>query len=74
MTAGSNVLGFLSAFFYKFCDHGSKCLKIFSGETCVLLLNMLTLVHTGAYHMEKISRRLLYIYRNWYYLGVELSG
>ena len=39
-----------------------------------LLLNMLTLVHTGAYHMEKISRRLLYIYRNWYYLWVELSG
>ena len=24
--------------------------------------------------MEKISRRLFYIYRNWYYLWVELSG
>ena len=33
-----------------------------------------TVVHTWAYHMEKISRRLFYIYRNWYYLWVELSG
>ena len=33
-----------------------------------------TIVHTWAYHMEKISRRLFYIYRNWYYLRVELSG
>ena len=33
-----------------------------------------TLLHTWAYHMEKISRRLFYIYRNWYYLWVELSG
>ena len=33
-----------------------------------------TLVHTWAYHMDKISRRLFYIYRNWYYLWVELSG
>ena len=24
--------------------------------------------------MEKINRRLFYIYRNWYYLWVELSG
>ena len=33
-----------------------------------------TLIHTWAYHMEKMSRRLLYIYRNWYYLWIELSG
>ena len=39
-----------------------------------LLLNMLTLVHTWAYHMEKISRRLFYIYRIWYHLWVELRG
>ena len=39
-----------------------------------LLLNMLTLVHTWAYHMEKISRRLFYISRNWCYLWFELSG
>ena len=30
--------------------------------------------HLWAYHMEKISRRLFYICRNWYYLWVELSG
>ena len=27
-----------------------------------------------AYHMEKISRKLFYIYGNWYYVWVELSG
>ena len=29
-------------------------------------------MHTWAYHIEKIPRRLFYIYRNWYYLLVEL--
>ena len=38
------------------------------------LLNMLHISTHLAYHMEKISRRLLYIYRNWYYLWIELSG
>ena len=33
-----------------------------------------TLVHTWAYHTEKITRRLFYIYRNWYHLWVKLSG
>ena len=33
-----------------------------------------TLVHTWAYHIEKISRRLFYIDRNWYCLWIELSG
>ena len=32
------------------------------------LLNMLYIDIHRAYHMEKISRRLFYIYRNWYYL------
>ena len=29
------------------------------------LLNCSTLIHTWAYHMERIFRILLYIYRNW---------
>ena len=33
-----------------------------------------TLIHTWAYHMEEISRRLFYMYRNWYYRWNELSG
>ena len=33
-----------------------------------------TLVHTWAYHMEKLSARLSYICRNWYHLWIELSG
>ena len=33
-----------------------------------------TSVHTWAYHMEKTSTRLFYIYRNWHFVGVELSG
>ena len=32
------------------------------------------LVHTWAYHMEEISRRPCYEYRNWYYLWEELRG
>ena len=30
--------------------------------------------HTRAYHKEEITRTLSYIYRNWYYLLIELSG
>ena len=30
--------------------------------------------HTSAYHKEEITRTLSYIYRNWYYLWIELSG
>ena len=31
-------------------------------------------MHTWLYHMEKISKKMFYIYRNWYYHWVELSG
>ena len=30
--------------------------------------------HTCTYHKEEATRTLSYIYRNWYYLWIELSG
>ena len=38
------------------------------------LLKCSILVYNWAYHMDKISRRLFYKYRNWYHVWVELSG
>ena len=46
----------------------------FLARACAQLLICPTLLQTWAYHMEKLSRRLFYIYGNWYFLWVELSG
>ena len=58
----------------KTSTRGVNLERSFVASVHAQLLICSTLIHTWAYHMEKISRRLLYIYRNWYYLWIELSG
>ena len=53
---------------------GSEPWNKFLARACAELLICPTLLQTWAYHMEKLSRRVFYIYGNWYFLWVELSG